>query len=254
MTLDEPFAKTFVHEWIEAWNDHDLDRVLSYYSEEFQLSSPFIAALCSEPSSTLMGKESVRAFWALLLQKYPDRHFQLVDILLCVSTICIYHQTSTGVRVVEWLRFNSDGMVVAASCSYNELPAYVSSAAGNHVITKQFAAGFAREWAEAWNTHDLSRVLSHYTEDFQMTSPLIARISGNESGTLVGKGNVGGYWAKALQKCPDLKFKVHDVLFSVDCICIYYDTVLGLQAVEWLQFNSDGLVVAASGSYNRIPS
>jgi ketosteroid isomerase-like protein len=32
-------------------------------------------------------------------------------------------------------------------------------------ITKEWAESFAVEWIEAWNGHDLPRVLSHYTDD-----------------------------------------------------------------------------------------
>ena len=40
-------------------------------------------------------------------------------------------------------------------------------------MTKDFAIRFAGEWIAAWNAHDLGRILSHYTEDFEMSSPVI---------------------------------------------------------------------------------
>ena len=55
------------------------------------------------------------------------------------------------------------------------------------MITKDWAQKFAREWVEAWNAHDLERVLSHYTHDFEMSSPFIAEFAGELSGTLKGK-------------------------------------------------------------------
>ncbi|MEI8247817.1 MAG: hypothetical protein WCI51_18415 [Lentisphaerota bacterium] len=39
-------ALEFATEWIAAWNSHDLNRVLSHYSEDFETSSPFIAKMC----------------------------------------------------------------------------------------------------------------------------------------------------------------------------------------------------------------
>jgi ketosteroid isomerase-like protein len=44
------------------------------------------------------------------------------------------------------------------------------------MITKEQALDFAHEWVAAWNAHDLERVLSHYTEDFEMSSPFIVSL------------------------------------------------------------------------------
>jgi len=52
------------------------------------------------------------------------------------------------------------------------------------MIDKAFAERFAMEWIESWNAHDLDRVLSHYTDDFEMSSPVIPRIAGETSGRL----------------------------------------------------------------------
>lgn len=41
-------------------------------------------------------------------------------------------------------------------------------------MNQKQANEFAAEWIEAWNAHDIDRILSHYTDDFEMNSPLIA--------------------------------------------------------------------------------
>lgn len=55
------------------------------------------------------------------------------------------------------------------------------------MIPPGFAERFARQWVEAWNAHDLERILAHYEDDFERTSPVIARLAGEASGTLRGK-------------------------------------------------------------------
>ena len=35
-------------------------------------------------------------------------------------------------------------------------------------MNQKQANEFAAEWIEAWNAHDLDRILSHYTDDFEM--------------------------------------------------------------------------------------
>ena len=55
------------------------------------------------------------------------------------------------------------------------------------MIDEQFAEEFAGEWEKAWNLHNLEEILSHYFEDFQMTSPFIPSAMNEPSGTLKGR-------------------------------------------------------------------
>ena len=79
-------------------------------------------------------------------------------------------------------------------------------------MDSKLATNFAAEWIGAWNEHDLPCVLSHYTEDFEMSSPKIVEIAGEPSGRLVGKDAVGAYWATALARIPDLRFELLAVM------------------------------------------
>src|SRR6516162_10520279 len=69
------------------------------------------------------------------------------------------------------------------------------SEAKEGLMEKGFAERFAKEWVAAWNSHDLERILDHYEDDFEMSSPIIATLVGERSGKLRGKVAVGGYWA-----------------------------------------------------------
>jgi len=61
------------------------------------------------------------------------------------------------------------------------------------MIDKDFAEGFAAARIEAWNIRDLNRVLSHYADGFEMSSPLIVQVAGEPSGTLRGKAAIAAY-------------------------------------------------------------
>lgn len=118
------------------------------------------------------------------------------------------------------------------------------------MITKESAQAFAQEWVEAWNSHDLDRVLSHYTDDFEMTTPFIVSLMNEPSGTLKGKDKVGHYWSNALKKYPDLEFKLIDVLYGVDSIVIYYRSILDKKAAELFIMGPDGNVVKSIAHYD----
>lgn len=116
-------------------------------------------------------------------------------------------------------------------------------------MTHDEAKRFASDWVEAWNRHDIDAVLSHYDDDFEMTTPMIQRVLGIESGTLKGKQAVGDYWRAALRKVPDLAFSIIDVTSGVDTVSIYYRAVMGKMAIETFFFNKEGLVHKAVATY-----
>ena len=117
------------------------------------------------------------------------------------------------------------------------------------MISREFGEEFAKEWIEAWNSHDLERILSHYADDFTMSSPYIALIAGVASGTLTGKALVRAYWAAAtLEKMPTLRFELVQTLVGADSVTIYYQGVKGMVA-EVFFFGHDHLVRRAAAHY-----
>lgn len=125
-------------------------------------------------------------------------------------------------------------------------------------LTEAKARAIANEWIETWNTRNLEKILSHYTDSFEMQSPFILKMYPESGGKLVGKVAVGEYWERALQKYNDLHFELLDVMFAVDSVCIVYKSVKDLRAVEWLQIEStcdsdDWKISKAAGHYHTVP-
>jgi len=115
-------------------------------------------------------------------------------------------------------------------------------------LTPAFAERFAREWVAAWNAHDLERILSHYEDEFEMSSPVIAQLAGEASGILRGKPAIRAYWAKALEATPDLRFEIVSVLAGVDSVTVCYRGHRGL-AAEVFHFGASGKVAKAFAHY-----
>ncbi len=112
-------AQKFGQEWVDAWNSRDLDLILSHYADDFQMTSPFIATMMNEPTGTLQGKAKVRAYWAQALERLPDLHFDLIEVLASVDSITIYYHAVLGKRAAEVLFFNDNGKVRRAAAHYN---------------------------------------------------------------------------------------------------------------------------------------
>jgi len=112
-----------------------------------------------------------------------------------------------------------------------------------------FAEHFAADWIAAWNAHDLDRILAHYQEDFEMSSPVIVQVAGEPSGVLRGKSAVGAYWKKALALFPDLRFELLSVLVGVNSVTLYYKGAKGRLAAEVFQFDENRKVLRSSAHY-----
>lgn len=111
------------------------------------------------------------------------------------------------------------------------------------------AWAFARDWIAAWNARDLPRVLAHYAEDFSMSSPYIVQIVGG-IGVLQGKAAVADYWRRALERMPDLRFELLDVLASTHSLVLYYRNQAGRLTAECLIFGADGKVIQGIAHYS----
>jgi ketosteroid isomerase-like protein len=81
------------------------------------------------------------------------------------------------------------------------------------MITEDQARNFAAKWVEAWNSHNLAEIMSHYAEEVVLVSPVAAMILNDPLGTVKGKDALRAYFQKGLEAYPDLRFDLldHDV-------------------------------------------
>lgn len=116
-------------------------------------------------------------------------------------------------------------------------------------LTQDSAAAFVREWVDAWNAHDLERILSHYSEDFEMRSPLIRERGLDPCGVLHGKERVRSYWMKRLQAPPPVRFELKDFHIGASSLAIHYRNVGRGMVTEVLIFDDKGIVTSGNAMY-----
>ena len=100
---------------------------------------------------------------------------------------------------------------------------------------------FATEWAEAWNAHDIERVLAHFHDDAVFSSPFAGRIVPESGGRLVGKTAIRDYWTTGIRLIPNLHFTIEEVFVGIDHLVILYKNQNGVRVSELLKIE-DGLV------------
>jgi len=115
--ISPQFAAQFAEEWVAVWNSRDLDRILAHYADDFEMASPYIAAITGEPSGVLKGKAAVAAYWAKALARLPTLRFELHSILVGAESVVIYYKGVSGM-VAELFSFNPSGKVSRSSAHY----------------------------------------------------------------------------------------------------------------------------------------
>ena len=110
---------------------------------------------------------------------------------------------------------------------------------------------FAKEWIDSWNSHDLERILAHYADDLEITTPMIKLTLGIDTGILSGKENIRKYWESALKKIPDLFFELKEVTSSINSIALCYKSVMGKIAIEVMFFNEQGKINKVIAHYTK---
>jgi len=115
--ITREFADRFAQEWIAAWNSHNLELVRAHYSDDFEMSFPYIAQIAGEPSGVLKGKPAVAAYWTKALEHMPSLHFELHSSLAGTESLVIYYRGARGMAA-EVFFFGPHGLVVKASAHY----------------------------------------------------------------------------------------------------------------------------------------
>jgi ketosteroid isomerase-like protein len=108
----------------------------------------------------------------------------------------------------------------------------------------------AAEWVGAWNAHDLARILSHYAEELEFTSPRVVERLGRADGTIRTKAELKDYFAVGVAPGSTLKFELLDVLPGVASVTLYYRDHGGRTVAETMFFGPAGKVVKAAVHYH----
>ncbi len=117
--LTEKEAREFAEHWVEAWNSHDLDEIMSHYTAEAVLVSPVAARILNDPSGTVKGKEAIRAYFKRGLAAYPSLEFDLVDVMWGLSSVVLYYVNQKGTKTGEFMELDTGRKVTRVVANYN---------------------------------------------------------------------------------------------------------------------------------------
>ncbi len=109
------------------------------------------------------------------------------------------------------------------------------------MISDKMAERISHDWITAWNGCNMDALLSHYSDDIELTSPMVVRDMRKPIGSIKGKDNVRNFYAKGFELYPDLQYSLTKVFAGVDSILFCYTGIHGRPTAAYMALDYDGL-------------
>lgn len=116
--LSRPFAEAFARDWLAAWNDRDIERILAHYGEEIVFHSPRIEKVMGHQTGSVFGKKALRDYWTKALTAAPQLFFEMDEVLVGSDALTILYTNHREELVAETFIFGPEGKVVRSIAAY----------------------------------------------------------------------------------------------------------------------------------------
>jgi hypothetical protein len=126
-------AREAARNWCEAWNQRNLDAIMDHYADDIEFSSPTVVKRWGIADGWLRGKGKLRDNFSIGVTA-PELHFELLDVLLGVNSMCVIYRRESGALVTDLVEFDEQGKarrVVACYASASDVSATGKGVAGN---------------------------------------------------------------------------------------------------------------------------
>ena len=92
-------ARQYAEQWIDSWNSHDIDRIMSFYADSICHITPKLTMLFGSASHAIKDKQALRDYFTSTLKRSPELHFTLRDVFAGAESIVICFDSTTGIYV-----------------------------------------------------------------------------------------------------------------------------------------------------------
>lgn len=118
MTITKQFATRFADEWITAWNNGDIEKIMSHYADDVIFSSPFILKNQINNKGTIQGKTGLRIYFERALSKNPDLHFDLKHIMVGIKSVTLIYIRKQIMLASETMILNDESLIAEGLSHY----------------------------------------------------------------------------------------------------------------------------------------
>lgn len=112
-------GRRFAEEWVEAFNSHDLERILGHYAPTVELISPLYLRFTGGLSDAVQGIDGLRHYFGAALDSYPELQFTLLEVARGSRGTCIRYRSNLDDRTaMECMEFDANGKAIRVLCHY----------------------------------------------------------------------------------------------------------------------------------------
>jgi SnoaL-like domain len=109
--MDVQQDEAFANSWVHAWNQRDLDAVLSHYADDVEFQSPLVVKLIGEPTGTVQGKQNLREYFRKALAAFPgDLQIVLLGTYRGVNSRLVHFEVK-GRKAIEVMELDRAGKI-----------------------------------------------------------------------------------------------------------------------------------------------
>jgi len=106
----------FSKEWEKAWNSHNIESILSHYSDDILFHSK--KAIPIMGTSEINGKADLKIYWAQALEQQPTLVFKVHSVFEGANMMVITYSNHRNTLAAETLYFDENGLVYRASACH----------------------------------------------------------------------------------------------------------------------------------------
>jgi SnoaL-like domain len=116
--MDKEKLKQSAMQWIEDWNQRNIDKVMTHYADEVEFYSPTVVKRWNKSEGKLIGKALVEQHFRKGIEEIPGIHFEFHSILYGLESVILLYKRETGLLAADLVVFDEAGKVKEVRAYY----------------------------------------------------------------------------------------------------------------------------------------
>jgi len=113
-------VRALVSDWIDSWNRHDLDGIMTHYADPVVFEANTVVSRWNRPDGRLHGVVELRKHFQRGLDLAPALHFELEDVFTAPSGYAALYRRDNGNRVLDVVELDEQGKAIQVKAFYLE--------------------------------------------------------------------------------------------------------------------------------------
>jgi hypothetical protein len=109
--MDKEKLQQAAHQWINDWNQRNLENIMTHYADDVQFYSPTVVRRWNIAEGKLIGKALVEQHFRKGIEEVPGIQFEFHSILYGVESVILFYKRETGKLAADLVVFNEAGKV-----------------------------------------------------------------------------------------------------------------------------------------------